>query len=173
MKNLIFTLLTLCLCITSYAQQVKEGSFSILKTEERINFEIDYSQATIYNLDYEDFILGEDDWTDDYHELVSKCMMEANDKLSGIIMFSNKIKTNYKLIFNVIRVSGNGTTNGNTYGNLILMDDTNQIIAEAGSFYGKGGIFGSKTNLMGDAIEVIGEKIGIFLKERIAGIPNE
>ena len=82
--------------------------------------------------------------------------------------YLTKKTENYQLVFKVITVDDDGETNGN----LLLLDKDGIVIGEAEKFNANGGHFGSQTNLMGDAAERLGKKIAQFIKMQIVSFYN-
>ena len=159
------------ICITSififtvaslYAQKITNGSFHILANESSVYLSIDYVDSKIAKIPFDIFIEGEDNWDEGYRDITKKLIMSANKKSHGIKYISKKTE-NYQLVLKVIKVDNDGETRGN----LLLLDKDDNVIAVAESFYAEGGRFGSQMNLMSDAAERLGGKIAVFIKKQI------
>ena len=145
-----------------YAQKVTQGSFRALASEKNVSASIDYQEAKIDKVPFEVFVEGEEEWDKDYKDIQLKFVKAAN-RTGGGLMYVTKETGNYKLVFKAKEVDDDGETTGD----LLLLDKDNKVIGVAEKFHARGGRFGSQTNLMGDAAERLGKKVGSFIVKAV------
>ena len=151
------------LCVASVkAQKVSNGSFKVLANETAVSLSIDYTDSRIDKVPFDVFLEGENQWDEAYKDISLKLVKEANRHSDGL-KYLNKKTENYQLVFKAITVDDDGETNGN----LLLLDKDGIVIGETEKFNANGGHFGSQTNLMGDAAERLGKKIAQFIKKQM------
>ncbi len=78
-----------------------------------------------------------------------------------ITKYLTKPTANYKLVFKAKSVDGDGETTGQ----LLLVDMNDKVVGIADPFHARGGRFGSQMNLMGDAAERLGKKVAKFINK--------
>ena len=144
------------------AQKVTMGSFSVLANETAISLSIDYTESKIDKVPFDIFLEGEKNWEEEYREITLKLVKEAN-RSGGGMKYLTKKSENFHLVFKAITVDDDGETRGN----LLLLDKDGNVIGVAEKFDANGGRFGSQTNLMGDAAERLDKKVGQFIKKQI------
>jgi len=135
-----------------HAQKVTRGSFSALANENIVSVTIDYKNAKIDKVPFEVFVEGEEEWEKDYKSILLNFVKAAN-RSGGGIKYVTKPTGSYQLVFRAIVVDDDGETTGD----LLLLDKNNNVIGVAERFHARGGRFGSQTNLMGDAAERLGK----------------
>lgn len=160
MKKIIICSLMLMLTSSLFSQKLVKGSFSVLSNESVVKIELDYSDALINGVLFEDFVALEENWETGYKEILMKFVQEANG--SGNLKYSTKAETNYKLVIKVKNCDRDGETDGS----LLLLNKDNEIVAVAEKLNANGGSFGSQMNLMGDAAERLGKKVSNFIKKQ-------
>lgn len=164
MKTLLFLIPLLCISTALSAQKVESGSFDRLakSSDNVINVRIDYSDARINNMTFEDFVAIEGSWEAGYNTIMEKFLKEANDKLKDFFLSYSR-ESGLKLVIKVDKVD----KDGETYGKLYLYDENGEVIAIASKINGEGGRWGSQLNLMGDAAANMGSQIGKFLHKTV------
>ena len=161
MKRVSILAVLLLSVISIHAQKVTKGSFSVLANEKTVNITIDYKDSKIDKVPFEAFLESEEKWEEGYKEIMSKFIKSVNQNSN--IIYTSKQATNYQLVFKAINVDEDGETSGN----LLLLDKDGNVIAIAEKFNANGGRFGSQTNLMGDASERLGKKVAQFIKKQL------
>ena len=111
---------------------------------------------------FEVFLETEEKWEEGYKEIMLKFIKSLNQN-SGGIFYTSKQTTDYQLVFKAIIVD----RDGETAGNLLLLDKDRNVIGLAEKFSANGGHFGSMTNLMGDASERLGKTVAQFIKKQL------
>ena len=167
MKRWYVTAMIFLGVVSVNAQKVTNGSFSVLTNETAVSLCIDYTDSKIDRVPFDVFLEGESKWEEAYKEISLKLVKEANRHGGGMKYLTKKTE-NYQLVFKVITVDDDGETKGN----LLLLDKDGNVIGAAGKFNVNGGRFGSQTNLMGDAAERLGKKIAQFIKMQIVSFYN-
>ncbi len=162
MKRISILAVILMSVISIHAQKVTKGSFGVLANEKTVNITIDYKDSKIDRMPFEAFLESEEKWEEGYKEIMLKFIKSLNQNSGGII-YSSKQTTDYQLVFKAINVDRDGETSGN----LLLLDKDGNVIGFAEKFNANGGHFGSQTNLMGDASERLGKKIAQFIKKQL------
>ena len=162
MKKWFITAIMILGVVTVNAQKVTKGSFRALANETTVSLSIDYTDAKIDKVPFDIFLEGEEKWEEGYREIMLKLIREAN-RSGGGMKYSSQRTGNYQLVFKALKVDRDGETTGN----LLLQDKDGNVIGEAEKVNANGGRFGSQTNLMGDAAEKLGKKIGQFIKKQI------
>lgn len=142
------------------AQTLEQGSLDVLRGEEYVKVVVDYSNALIMDMTEEEFAEYEEDWYKDQPAIMSKFIEEANEELGGRLRLSRTKDSNYILRWAVEWIDENGTIMSDFY----LETADGEIIAVIENVKGKGGVFGTKLNLIKDGAEETGESLGKFLK---------
>ena len=162
MKKILLYLSLIALPALSFAQKVKDHPWqdlSFLSGQSKINLVIDFSEATILNMDATDFISQESDWEKGVVEMRTKFIQAFNNKSK--VRAANSTDTDYTLTIIPLTVTEKGS---HVKGNLRITDKGgNEIFLH--SFNNEAGMFGSAINLMGDAFEDLGEKLGKTFKK--------
>jgi hypothetical protein len=162
MKRWYFTAIMFLGVVSVNAQKVTNGSFSVLANETAVSLCVDYTDSKIDKVPFDVFLEGESKWEEAYKDISFKLVKEANRHSDGLKYLTKKTE-NYQLVFKAITVDDDGETRGN----LLLLDKEGNVIGTAEKFDANGGRFGSQTNLMGDAAERLGKKIAQFIKKQI------
>lgn len=161
MKRLFLTIVIVCLSVVTYGQTVS-GSFVGLAQEGRAKFEMDFSEASIHGMSEEDFAVYEEDWDKDLPKVIADFLGEAADRLSGLLRLGSHQKTNYRLRVVVNSIS----SRGDFVCDLYVMNGE-QVEASIKYITGKGGLFGTKLNLIKDGAEHTGKVAGNLLKREL------
>ena len=168
MKNLL-NLLLLVLFISNLNAQ---NNFALLK-ESKINVEFDYSSAKIESINAKDYFDDRKYFNTDFElEYKNEVFKEFIGSLYENIPSSYKIRfvfedADYKMIVKIIDVTSKGDTKAEIS---IFNIKTSETIAKS-SFFGRGGVYGSFTNLSGDGIKRIGRKIANKIINSMPYIP--
>ena len=161
MKRYTFILIALFFCATSFAQQLESGSLLPLQQEKRVNFIMEFH--SIHGMTEDDFSIYEKDWYKDKPEIVAKFLTYANQGLSNMLVLGNYPDSKYtaRVVVYDINVKGDYLCD------LIVVDGSNNEIARITDIRGRGGVFGTKLNLIKDGAEHTGEDFGLVLRKFI------
>ena len=136
--------------------QVRSGSFAGLKDQSRVYFEVDFSQALIHGMSEADFADYETDWYKDKRHIVSLITNNCNDIVHRFFLVGNYPEAKYFLKLVVRSVS----EKGDFVCDLYLYDEEDKQVGLVEGIWGKGGIFGTKLNLIKDGAKSTGEEVG-------------
>ena len=164
MKRLLFVIFT-CLSLCSYAQaplstEVVTGSFEALY-KKTANLEIEYIK--IHNRSEAEFAEYEKDWVVDKPEVEDLILQNANAALKNVcyLNFGKESDWTVKVVVTTISPKGD-------YSFVVqLIDKKGEIVGNITNLFGKGGIFGTKLNLIKDGAKSTGKKLGTILKKYI------
>ena len=164
MKRILFIIFT-CLALCSYAQvpfssEVVTGSFSSLKGQSA-NLEIVYNK--VHGMSEADFAAYEADWNVDKPEIESLIWSKANDAVKSVchLNFGNKADLTVRIVVNSVSVKGDHSFE------LQLLDKNEKVLGKIEGLFGKGGMFGTKLNLIKDGAKSTGKRAGALLKKYI------
>ena len=164
MKRLLFVIFT-CLSLCSYAQmpfssEVVTGSFSSLKGQSA-NLEIVYNK--IHGMPEADFAAYETDWNDDKPEIESLIWSNIYDAVKSKchLDLGNNADLTVRIVVNSVSVKGDHSFE------LHLLDKNDKVLGKIEGLFGKGGMFGTKLNLIKDGAKSTGKRAGALLKKYI------
>ena len=164
MKKYFVALVALLLGMqAASAQTLTEGSLDVLRGQQSVKVIVDYSNALIMDMTEEEFAEYEEDWYKDQPQIMSELIEEANDKLDGVLRLSRTRTTNYILRWAVDWIDESGTIMSDFY----LETASGEVLAVIENVKGKGGVFGTKLNLIKDGAEETGESLGEFIKREL------
>jgi hypothetical protein len=145
-----------------YSQEVTKGSLDVLKGKDRVNIELDFSQASIHGMDDDSFADYEHDWMKDKDEVVTLFVGEVMANCNRIIvgMFKN---TEFTIKVTVLSIN----PKGDFYCLADVVDKSGQIVASISNIKEYGGKFGSKLNLIKDGARHTGARLGRFLNKKL------
>lgn len=159
MKNIILTgILLSVIAVSGFAQRVKEGTLSVLKNEERVNMQLDFSKTSFVGMDEEMFSQYEQDWKKDKGEVVAKFIVDAYTHCKRIVLGSFK-DTEYTFVIRVISIS----KKGDFLCHVDLVNKAGERKAHVEGLEESGGRFGSLLNLIKDGAMHTGEGFGEFV----------
>lgn len=159
-------------CNCSKAQQATQGAISTLQGLRAATVRYDFSNATIGNEPYKDFIQsmiykeGDDyptKFDEDMMDIISDFIEEYNDTNSPLILTTNK-DTKATMTICVKFVSRDGNSIDADY---VFTDKESGNVLVSINMTAKDGRCGSFTNLMGDAFEAAGKKLGKYIKKNL------
>ena len=164
MKRLLFVIFT-CLSLCSYAQmplstEVVTGSFEALYNKTA-NLEIEY--VKIHNRSEAEFAEYEKDWKVDKPDVEDLILQNANAALKNVcyLNFGKESDWTVKVVVTTISPKGD-------YSFVVqLIDKKGEIVGSIAGLFGKGGMFGTKLNLIKDGAKSTGKKLGTILKKYI------
>ena len=164
MKRLLFIIFT-CLSLCSYAQmplstEVVTGSFEALYNKTA-NLEIEY--VKIHNRSEAEFAEYEKDWKVDKPDVEDLILQNANAALKKVchLNFGKESDLTVRVVVTTISAKGD-------YSFVVqLLDKKGEIVGNITNLFGKGGIFGTKLNLIKDGAKSTGKKLGTILKKYI------
>ena len=164
MKRLLFVIFT-CLSLCSYAQaplstEVVTGSFEALYNKTA-NLEIEY--VKIHNRSEAEFAEYEKDWKVDKPDVEDLILQNANAALKNVcyLNFGKESDWTVKVVVTTISPKGD-------YSFVVqLIDKKGEIVGSIAGLFGKGGMFGTKLNLIKDGAKSTGKKLGTILRKYI------
>ena len=164
MKRILFIIFT-CLSLCSYAQmplstEVVTGSFEALYNKTA-NLEIEY--VKIHNRSEAEFAEYEKDWKVDKPYVEDLILQNANAALKKVchLNFGKESDLTVRVVVTTISAKGD-------YSFVVqLLDKKGEIVGNITNLFGKGGIFGTKLNLIKDGAKSTGKKLGTILKKYI------
>ena len=164
MKRILFIIFT-CLSLCSYAQmplstEVVTGSFEALYNKTA-NLEIEYIK--IHNRSEAEFAEYEKDWKVDKPYVEDLILQNANAALKKVchLNFGKESDLTVRVVVTTISAKGD-------YSFVVqLLDKKGEIVGNITNLFGKGGIFGTKLNLIKDGAKSTGKKLGTILKKYI------
>ena len=164
MKRILFVIFA-CLSLCSYAQvpfntEVVNGSFSSLKGQTA-NLEIVYNK--IHGMPESDFAKYESDWNVDKPEIESLIWSKANDAVKTMchLNMGEKADLTVRIVINSVSVKGDHSFE------IQLLDKSGEVLGKIEGLFGKGGMFGTKLNLIKDGAKSTGKRAGALLKKYI------
>ena len=154
-----------CLSLCSYAQmplstEVVTGSFEALYNKTA-NLEIEY--VKIHNRSEAEFAEYEKDWKVDKPDVEDLILQNANAALKKVchLNFGKESDLTVRVVVTTISAKGD-------YSFVVqLLDKKGEIVGNITNLFGKGGIFGTKLNLIKDGAKSTGKKLGTILKKYI------
>ena len=164
MKRILFIIFT-CLSLCGYAQmplstEVVTGSFEALYNKTA-NLEIEY--VKIHNRSEAEFAEYEKDWKVDKPDVEDLILQNANAVLKKVchLNFGKESDLTVRVVVTTISAKGD-------YSFVVqLLDKKGEIVGNITNLFGKGGIFGTKLNLIKDGAKSTGKKLGTILKKYI------
>ncbi len=181
MKKLSFLIVAILGCVaTMSAQKLTEGSLEPIYGQSVINCVFDYSQLEAAGMPLQEFIEWKtaddkngEDFGPKFDRGVKSAQMnfmeKANDKLKDV-RFAKKDNAEYTLTVKMLTIDKPGRENTCEY--IFTKTGSTEPIAVI-TMDGKGGRFGSFTNLMNDAFKDGGEQFGDFLNKQFKQIAKE
>lgn len=162
MKKTLLIILSF-LSITTFAQSITENDWYDLSTtitDIRIfNLEIDFSEATILNWNAADFIASEPEWEEGIKEMRKKFTGAFNDE-TGTGKYPYRIGTYPDSKCTIIVKPLEVKEKGSHIKALINITNESGEVVFTRVMKGESGVFGTTVNLMGDAMEDLGENLG-------------
>lgn len=171
-RNIIIFILLILSCNCGNAQQVTQGAISTLQRLRAATVRYDFSNAMVGNESYKDFVQSMiykegDDFTtkfdEDLVEIISDFIEEYNDTNSPLILTTNK-DTKATMTIYVKYISSDGNKVEADY---VFTDKETEKLLVSIQMTAKDGRCGSFTNLMGDAFEAAGKKLGKYIKKNL------
>ena len=164
MKRILFIIFT-CLSLCSYAQmplstEVVTGSFEALYNKTA-NLEIEY--VKIHNRSEAEFAEYEKDWKVDKPDVEDLILQNANAALKKVchLNFGKESDLTVRVVVTTISAKGD-------YSFVVqLLDKKGEIVGSIAGLFGKGGMFGTKLNLIKDGAKSTGKKLGTILRKYI------
>lgn len=165
MKKLILIVSVLFASVVASVQTATlTGSFDALKEENLLDAEIDFDKGVYKLIPVEEFVNVTPDWEKIKEETTDRFFQGLNKTLK--LTHKAAVKTgrqNFTIEVEIINVDDKG----NTISNVQVTDSEGKAIAKIEHLYGKGGRYGTFSNLMGDGLESTGEKIGRMISYSI------
>ena len=164
MKRILFIIFT-CLSLCGYAQmplstEVVTGSFEALYNKTA-NLEIEYIK--IHNRSEAEFAEYEKDWKVDKPDVEDLILQNANAALKNVCYLNFGKESDWTVKVVVTTISHKGD-----YSFVVqLIDKKGEIVGSIAGLFGKGGMFGTKLNLIKDGAKSTGKKLGTILRKYI------
>lgn len=172
MKKMMMVAAFLLSVVSAFAGE--NVDLSALKGEQKINFVVDWADLTIDRKPVPNWLevrqADQPDWdakkelNEELKPRVDDLVEAANKKLSSCNLYLSKDKScKYTLVLKPQNVSKKGD---NIIKCEVKTTSGKKTIAEF-SIAGKGGMFGSMSNLWGDGFKDSGKKLGNFIKKAL------
>lgn len=159
MKRILFLLSFALMGVLNMAAQGRvQGSFAPLKGESRVNFDMVF--MNIHGMSEADFSTYETDWQKDKPEVVGIFTNDANRTLGDGLTIGHFPDAPYTLEVVVNSVS----TKGDYLCDALLLDAQQHEIARIDALKTRGGVWGTKLNLIKQGAESAGKACGKALK---------
>ena len=164
MKRVLLLSLFLLACGIVKGQVISKGSLEALKSQHLINFEADFSNASIMYMTEEEFAQHEDDWYEDKPVVIMNFLEEIHNTFKNkLIITRTENKNYYTLKWVVINIS----SKGDNLSEIHIIAPNGEVVAIISNLYAEGGTFGTKLNLIKQGASNAGEKLGKFLYKKI------
>ena len=155
---------TMVWCSSSSAQIITSGSLSILKDQQQVNMICDFENCTVdkHSIDYARH--KHSNWEKGVEEIVIRFAEGYNDKANSkyYCKFGNYPEAEYTLVYHLIDIDDDQDTKGTID---ILNTKSQEVLVHIEKANGSAGTFGSFFNLLGDAFENLGKKLGKLSKK--------
>ncbi len=164
MKRALLLSLFLLACCLVKGQVISEGSLEALKGQHILNYETDFSNASIMYMTEEEFAKYEDDWNKDKPVVIMNFLEEINNTLKNrLVVTKTKNNRYYTLKWVVISISSKGDTLSEVH----MIDTDGKVVAKISNIYAEGGSFGTKLNLIKQGSSNSGKKFSKFLNKKL------
>lgn len=157
------TVIILTVLIFIYSLNTQAQNLLDVNSSKTVNLIVDFSKASIHNLNENEFSSYEPDYTRLKPEVIGKLAEEFNESGKVNFMIGNFPKSSYSIKVTIVSVS----TKGNVVSYAEILDQENNLIAKVSDLRGSGGTFGSKMNLMGDGCKSTGKVLAKELAKLI------
>lgn len=163
MKRLLFVIvayLSLCSFMPVPNPEVVAGSFEALDGKSA-NLEVVFKK--IHGRTEAEFAEYEKDWKVDRPEIENLILVEANKALKGKCRLSDS-KDEDLTVSLVVKSVG---VKGDYEFYIVLLDKDKKQLGTISNLFGKGGMFGTKLNLIKDGAKSTGKRMGTLLKQYV------
>ena len=162
MKRISVVAMVMAICLMPcVAQKVTKGSLSVLKNEKQLNLVCDFTKCTIDKKPSEYYIKKNPKWDEGVAEIITRFGEGLSTKVNTLIV-GQYPEAKYTLVYNLEKIDDDE----DSFGTMVLKDtQTGDIVAIIHDANGSAGHFGSFFNLLGDAFENLGKKIGKLIKK--------
>ena len=148
-------------CSSSFAQIITKGSLSVLQDQKQVNMICDFDNCTVDKHSIEYAKDQHDNWDLGVMEITKRFSDGYNDKSKHYSKFGNFPDAKYTLIYHLIDIDDDQDTKGTID---IIETQTKELVVHIEKANGSAGMFGSFFNLLGDAFENLGQKLGKLSK---------
>lgn len=156
-KFFILLSITLMGLTTTHAQIVKSGSLSVLNDQTQVNMVCDFKNCTIDKKPSRVVMAKYPEWNKGVTEITARFNSGQMEKNKYEMDFGNFPEAKYTLTYYLADIDDDQDCKGT----MILTETaTGEVVATIEKANGKAGSFGSFFNLLGDAFENLGKKIG-------------
>lgn len=156
-KAFLYLLFVAGLSSPSRAQIITKGSLSVLANQKNVNMICDFDSCTVdkHSIEYAKTI--HDNWDKGVTEVVMRFSEGYNQKAKDHCKFGTFPDATYTLIYHLIDIDDDQDTKGTID---IIDTKTREVVVHIDKANGSAGTFGSFFNLLGDAFENLGKKLG-------------
>lgn len=166
-KTILILAAALTIALDASARRPKvEGDFTVINQERlSVQVNLDYTEAMMDDMPFEKAILDmkytREQWDQIVvPELAAKFCASANRECKSVLL-SNATNSLYTITVRAITVDDDGETEAVV---TLRENATNAVLGEV-TLNADGGRYGSWTNLMGDAMERMGETLGKIIDD--------
>ncbi|MBP5393511.1 MAG: hypothetical protein J6Y59_06825 [Bacteroidaceae bacterium] len=161
MRNLHFSFLFLLLAFAwssaSSAQEITKGSLSVFADQKNVNMICDFENCTVDKHSIEYAKDKYDNWDLGVVEITKRFSVGYNDKSKDYCKFGAFPEAKYTLIYHLFDIDDDQDTKGTID---IIETQSKELVVHIEKANGSAGTFGSFFNLLGDAFENLGKKLG-------------
>ena len=158
MRRLFLLNILLLFFSFSYSQRVTSGDINCFIDITEVKVVVDYSNAIIDKLDYENRCDLDEGWVKGEKEVTARFLKVLIGEL-----YRHQIKVTKKaevsFVFHVTQIDDDGES----YANAEIIDENVNSLVAINKFHGEGGKFGSLSNLAGDGMERLAKSVGRYL----------
>lgn len=162
MRYTFILIATLLFALNTQAQQIQQGDLAFLHDQTRLQFEFDFSQASIIGMSEEAYSAYEEDWLKDRPRYTGRFYNALENQLEGkYFLVGNQPAAAYEARMQVEQINRDGTI----YATIVFTPKDNDHVLCTISLIGKGGTFGTHLNLIGDGMQSCGKQLGKLLRK--------
>lgn len=157
MKKFTFvTAMMVMSIIPCCAQKLVQGSLEVLKSERHLNLVCDFTNCLVDKKPIEYAMRKEENWEGGVAEITLRFGEGLISKFHSL-MVGQYPEAKYTLVYYLSEIDDDQDCKGK----MVLKETaTDTVVAEIAEANGSAGTFGSFFNLLGDAFENLGKKIG-------------
>ena len=143
--------------------QIMSGSVKELAESKKADFELVFENTKIHGFAESDFAVYEPKWDSEKPKVISVFTTNFKKRLDGVLLFSEKLKTDYIVRVKVLSIG----VKGDFLCDILVLKKggPETAVATISGIKGRGGKIGSRMNLIEDGAESTGEKTGDILKK--------
>lgn len=158
LKNIILVVSLMLTSATLHAQKVASGDIKCLQDQTAVNLDVDFSNCMIVDVPATVKMSSEPNWEKGVSEISARF---SRGSIRYGFYINDKSDSRYTLIYHLATIDDDQDTTGTIE---VRDNTTGTTVAVIEKANGKAGHFGSFFNLLGDAFENLGKKIGKLIK---------